>query len=628
MNTRFLRAAILLASPLAPLPAHAQSSAAPASQVLAAPPAPVAGPQAEAIASLSALGRFFDAPASEGTLSPLWPAQARGDEWSNLIETSRSARLPFVAQRLKARDLGKFGPLLARLSGPAQIVLVQAASRDNLLLFVSGRDTLMPRREFERRFSGDTLGMASPSALRIEEPVREIRLRSIGGSDEIVQSIRLLNDSSRPLPVKVASTSCGCTGATLSSAVLAPHSSGVLTARMHASDSRLVTINLQSGDAQAPSAVPWSVVALQTRAPQVQLPPTVLLNAAKGEAAAASTIVRLPPGSRLMQLQVREPWLSVSARPVVPADARQAAFNMEVRLSAAAPAGRFESAVRLRLRGGEVWELVVPISGMVSDDVVAEPPALILGAHPGGSSVRKTVIVRGPRPFSIASAQGSEGVAVQADPQVLARAHAVEITTRIEGADGAGLSNRATLSLSDGRTLDIDIFASVGAAPADDLRAGELKVGDAAPDFVLTDAGGVTRRLSELRGKQGVLLTFFPRCFSGGCAGQLASLQREKPNFERRNIALWAISTDAMEGDSGLRAFGRSLQLSFPLLSDPSRQVCALYGAAASREDLARRQSVFIDSSGVVRLIDRQVRVQSHGRDVLARLQEMKLLPR
>ncbi len=624
MNMRLLCATILFASPVASPSVHAQDRAVvPAPRVLVVPQA-----HAESVASLSALSRFFNVDASEDSLRPLWLAQSQGDDWSKMVATSRAARLPFHLHRLKTRDLDKFGPLLARLSGPSQFVLVEAVSRANLLLFVNGNDVLMSRAEFERHFRGEVLSLASASPLHIEESVREIKIRSFARDGEIMQSIRLLNASARPLPVKVASISCGCTGATVSPAILPPGGSGVLTAKMHATDSRLVTVNLQIGDARSPSSAPWAVVALQTRAPQVELPPTVMLSAAKGEAASASTMVRLPPGTRLMQLQVSEPWLSASVRPALPSDAKQApSLNMEVKLSDKAPVGRFESAVRLKLAGAEVDELIVPISGMVSDDVLAEPSALVLGAHPAGSSVRKTIIVRGPRPFSITSASGSEGVKVQADPQVLASRHAVEITTRIEGADGAAVAKRATLSLSDGRTLDIDIFASVGAAPAPELKTLELKVGDAAPDFALVDAQGVLRKLSDLKGKRALLLTFFPRCFSGGCVGQLASLQRELPSFKRRNIEVWAISTDAIEGSNGLKAFSKSLGLSFPLLSDESRRVCELFGAAASPEDLARRQSVFIDRSGTVRLLDREVHVESHGRDVLARLQEQKLLP-
>ena len=48
-------------------------------------------------------------------------------------------------------------------------------------------------------------------------------------------------------------------------------------------------------------------------------------------------------------------------------------------------------------------------------------------------------------------------------------------------------------------------------------RAAEaLKVGDAAPDFSLQGSDGKTHKLSEFKGKQAVVLAWFPKAFTGG----------------------------------------------------------------------------------------------------------------
>jgi peroxiredoxin len=44
----------------------------------------------------------------------------------------------------------------------------------------------------------------------------------------------------------------------------------------------------------------------------------------------------------------------------------------------------------------------------------------------------------------------------------------------------------------------------------------KLEVGKPAPDFTVTDMNGQVRRLSDQRGKKNLLLTFFPKCFTGG----------------------------------------------------------------------------------------------------------------
>src|SRR3972149_5157711 len=47
--------------------------------------------------------------------------------------------------------------------------------------------------------------------------------------------------------------------------------------------------------------------------------------------------------------------------------------------------------------------------------------------------------------------------------------------------------------------------------------AGELKVGDMAPDFKLPGSDGKTYSLADFRGKQAVGLAWFPKAFTPGC---------------------------------------------------------------------------------------------------------------
>ena len=54
-------------------------------------------------------------------------------------------------------------------------------------------------------------------------------------------------------------------------------------------------------------------------------------------------------------------------------------------------------------------------------------------------------------------------------------------------------------------------FGLAGAA-----RAAELKPGDPAPEFSLAGSDGKTHRLSDYKGKQAVVLAWFPKAFSGG----------------------------------------------------------------------------------------------------------------
>ena len=46
--------------------------------------------------------------------------------------------------------------------------------------------------------------------------------------------------------------------------------------------------------------------------------------------------------------------------------------------------------------------------------------------------------------------------------------------------------------------------------------AAELQVGDQAPDFKLEATDGKTYKLSDFKGKQAVVLAWFPKAFTGG----------------------------------------------------------------------------------------------------------------
>ena len=48
------------------------------------------------------------------------------------------------------------------------------------------------------------------------------------------------------------------------------------------------------------------------------------------------------------------------------------------------------------------------------------------------------------------------------------------------------------------------------------LGAADLKVGDAAPDFSLAGSDGKTYKLSSYKGKQAVMIAWFPKAFTGG----------------------------------------------------------------------------------------------------------------
>jgi peroxiredoxin Q/BCP len=71
------------------------------------------------------------------------------------------------------------------------------------------------------------------------------------------------------------------------------------------------------------------------------------------------------------------------------------------------------------------------------------------------------------------------------------------------------------------------------------------------------------------------------------------------------------------------RAFAESLGADFVLLSDPSGAAAEAFGVKAFGGLWARRWTFYIDSDGVIREIDKDVRVESAGQDIARKLAEL-----
>lgn len=70
---------------------------------------------------------------------------------------------------------------------------------------------------------------------------------------------------------------------------------------------------------------------------------------------------------------------------------------------------------------------------------------------------------------------------------------------------------------------------------------------------------------------------------------------------------------------------GAPIEGDFRFIPDTSRNLSVLYRAADDIGDISNRQSILIDKAGIVRMIDREVSVGSHGSDVLDKMRQMGL---
>src|SRR3954454_10629405 len=129
----------------------------------------------------------------------------------------------------------------------------------------------------------------------------------------------------------------------------------------------------------------------------------------------------------------------------------------------------------------------------------------------------------------------------------------------------------------------------MSAAGGAQTPAPELKVGDMAPDFSLPASDGKTYKLSDFRGKEAVVIAWFPKAFTQGCTIECKSLAEHGDMIKKYKAQYFMISVDPIEGDKGNKAFADSLHADFPLLSDPAKETANAYGVLNAERGFANR---------------------------------------
>ncbi len=86
---------------------------------------------------------------------------------------------------------------------------------------------------------------------------------------------------------------------------------------------------------------------------------------------------------------------------------------------------------------------------------------------------------------------------------------------------------------------------------------------------------------------------------------------------------VFGVSLDTVETH---RRFRDSLKLDFSLLADPTAKVSGRYSGIMTQFNASNRVTFIIDKAGYIRSIDKNVKVKTHGEDVVAMLKTV--LPR
>jgi glutaredoxin-dependent peroxiredoxin len=128
--------------------------------------------------------------------------------------------------------------------------------------------------------------------------------------------------------------------------------------------------------------------------------------------------------------------------------------------------------------------------------------------------------------------------------------------------------------------------------------------GEKAPTFTLHDVDRKPRSLQELlRPKGATLLAFFPGAFTSVCTKEMCKLRDDLAEFSKINAQVVGIDVNDPWTN---KAFAEKNGLTFPILSDFSRDIVRMYNVFHSDfgnlkgYTVAKRSVFILDQNGVV----------------------------
>jgi len=114
-----------------------------------------------------------------------------------------------------------------------------------------------------------------------------------------------------------------------------------------------------------------------------------------------------------------------------------------------------------------------------------------------------------------------------------------------------------------------------------------LEVGDQAPDFLLEATDGQSYSVSQFKGKEAVVIAWYPKAFTGGCTIECKSLADNGHLLKNLKVAYFMASVDPIEKNI---EFAESTKADFPLLSDEHR-VCRIYKSGLPAVERSKQES-------------------------------------
>ena len=122
-----------------------------------------------------------------------------------------------------------------------------------------------------------------------------------------------------------------------------------------------------------------------------------------------------------------------------------------------------------------------------------------------------------------------------------------------------------------------------------------LSPGTRAPDFSGVDQDGKTVRLADYAGRP-VVLYFYPADDTTGCTMEACAFRDEQEKFQGIGAVVLGVSVQDAASHTRFRS---KYHLNFPLIADPSKEICRTYHALGLM-GMAKRVTYVIGPDGMI----------------------------
>lgn len=143
---------------------------------------------------------------------------------------------------------------------------------------------------------------------------------------------------------------------------------------------------------------------------------------------------------------------------------------------------------------------------------------------------------------------------------------------------------------------------------------GRLSVGDKAPAFTLPDSTGESVSLADYAGRK-VIVYFYPAAMTPGCTKQACDFRDSLAELNGQGVEVIGISPDT---PAKLAKFVERDELTFPLLSDPDKEVLTEWGAFGEKKLYGKivngviRSTFLVNEDGTIGAAQYNVRATGH----------------